>query len=174
VVNDLGVDLIEETLNQLEIEGVMIAEMGHLSLNALTGTEEGDSMRLLALVQDKVMLILVDSCSSHSFVSKSFIDLLGITPSVIDGLLVRVANGELLNSSGQVSELEWWAQGFTFHTTMRVLDIAAYDAILGYDWLKAHNPMVCHWELKTIEFIERGQQVHLQGVQSKKLAISKM
>jgi hypothetical protein len=30
------------------------------------------------------------------------------------------------------------------------LDIAAYDAILGYDWLSSHNPMVCHWGLKTL------------------------
>jgi Zn-dependent alcohol dehydrogenase len=56
VVNDLGVDLTEETLNQLEIEDAMIAEIGHLSLNALAGTEEGDSMRLMTLVQDKVIV----------------------------------------------------------------------------------------------------------------------
>jgi hypothetical protein len=35
---------------------------------------------------------------------------------------------------------------------MRVLDIGVYDAILGYDWLKSHSPMICHWKLKTIEF----------------------
>jgi hypothetical protein len=47
---------------------------------------------------------------------------------------------------------------------MRVLNIGAYDAILGYDWLKLHNPTVCHWELKTLEFKENGVQVHLQGI----------
>jgi hypothetical protein len=35
---------------------------------------------------------------------------------------------------------------------MRVLDMTSYDAILGYDWLKAHSPIVCHWEHKTLEF----------------------
>jgi hypothetical protein len=65
---------------------------------------------------------------------------------------VRVANGEVLSSAHQVKELEWWAQGFTFHTTMRVLDIGAYDAILGYDWFSAHNPMVCHWDKKVLQF----------------------
>jgi hypothetical protein len=44
--------------------------------------------------------------------------------------------------------------------------MTAYDAVLGYDWLKTHSPMVCHWELKTLEFSERGQQVHLEGVTS--------
>jgi hypothetical protein len=69
VVNDLGVELTEETINQLEMEDVMISEMGQLSLNAIIGTEEGDSMKILALVKSKAMLIVIDSGSSHSFVS---------------------------------------------------------------------------------------------------------
>jgi hypothetical protein len=48
---------------------------------------------------------------------------------------------------------------------MTVLQLGAYDAILGYDWLKAHSPVVCHWELKTVEFQEGEQHVHLQGMQ---------
>jgi hypothetical protein len=78
---------------------------------------------------------------------------------------VRVANGKRLASSQQVKALKWWSQGYTFSTNMRVLQLGAYDAILGYDWLKAHSPVVCHWELKTMEFQEGEQHVHLQGMQ---------
>jgi hypothetical protein len=49
---------------------------------------------------------------------------------------------------------------------MRVLELAAYDVVLGYDWLGTHSPMICHWELKTLEFMEGGQQVHLEGVKT--------
>jgi hypothetical protein len=48
------------------MEDVLAEEMGQLLLNALYGTEMGDSMRIRALVHNKVMLILVDSGSSHS------------------------------------------------------------------------------------------------------------
>jgi hypothetical protein len=34
-------------------------------------------------------------------------------------------------------------------TDMKVLDMEAYDAIFGYDWLSSHSPMTCHWEHKT-------------------------
>jgi hypothetical protein len=44
--------------------------------------------------------------------------------------------------------------------------MTTYDDVLGYDWLKTHIPMVCHWELKTLEFAEGGQQVHLEGIKS--------
>jgi hypothetical protein len=73
LVNDLGVELTYETLTQLEIGDALTAEMDQLSLNALSGTDAGDSMRVRALVQDKIMLILVDSGSYHSFVSSSFL-----------------------------------------------------------------------------------------------------
>jgi hypothetical protein len=32
--------------------------------------------------------------------------------------------------------------------------------------------MVCHWELKTLEFQEKGQHVHLQGIQQDQLSLS--
>ena len=38
---------------------------------------------------------------------------------------------------------------------MPVLDLGAYDAILGYDWLKPHSPMTCHWDNYTLEFREK-------------------
>ena len=44
---------------------------------------------------------------------------------------------------------------------MKVLDMEAYDAILGYDWLSSHSPMTYHWEHKTLEFQDKGQQITL-------------
>jgi hypothetical protein len=73
VVNDLAVELTDDTLNQLAIEDALSKEMGQLSLNAIAETEIGESMRIRALVQNKVMFILVDSGSSHIFINQSFV-----------------------------------------------------------------------------------------------------
>jgi hypothetical protein len=141
----------------LEAEVILTVEMGQLSLNAMSGTDSGDSMRICALVYNKVMVILVDFGSSHSFVSSVFLVQTGIPSQPVAPVQVRVANGEVLSSDHQVKELEWWAQGYTFHTTMRVLEMGAYDAILGYDWLSTHDLMVCHWDRKLLYFQEAGQ-----------------
>jgi hypothetical protein len=42
IVNDLDVELTDETLNQLVVEDVLTEEMGQLSLNGISGTEAGD------------------------------------------------------------------------------------------------------------------------------------
>jgi hypothetical protein len=171
VVNDLDVELTEETLNQLAVEDVLTKEMGQLSLNAMAGTEAGDTMRNRALVHNQVMLILIDSGSSHSFVSQAFVSQTGLQPVPVVPIRVRVANGETMLSAHRMPAMEWWAQGFTFRTDMRVLEMAAYDAVLGYDWLKTHSPMVCHWEFKTLEFAEGEEQVHLEGIKSDHLPV---
>jgi hypothetical protein len=151
VVNDLNVELSEEVLNKLQVEDVLADEMGNLSLNALSGTDSGDSLKIRALVQNQVMLILVDSGSSHNFVSRAFAVRVGLVTIAVKPMHVKVANGHALISSYQVFGVQWLAQGHTFHTDMRVLDLGAYDAILGYDWLRTHSRMVCHWELKTMD-----------------------
>ncbi|XP_025827071.1 uncharacterized protein LOC112902286 [Panicum hallii] len=63
-----------------------------------------------------------------------------------------------------VPGLTWWCNGHTIQTDMRVLNLGAFDAILGYDWLSTHSPMTCHWQNKTVEFVHKGQMVKLQGV----------
>lgn len=60
-----------------------------------------------ALVRNKVMLILVDSGSSHSFVSSAFLDKCGILPVPMEPKQVRVANGDTLITDKQVLQLQW-------------------------------------------------------------------
>jgi hypothetical protein len=163
-LNNLGVTFTEEVLEQLDPEDTLASEFCSLSLNAITGTDEGEALKLRALVQNKAMLILVDSGSSHSFVSSSFLQKCDISAVPMSAQLVKVANGDTIITDKQVLGLPWWLQGYTFHIDMKVLDFGAFDAILGYDWLKINSPTTCHWGAKTLSFAHQGQQIQLQGV----------
>ena len=98
VVNDLDLPLSEEVVAQLKLEDSLTAEFCQLSLNALAGTEEGAAMNLRALVHNKVMLTLVDSGSTHSFVISQFLQQVGITPTPTTPTQVKLANGHVLIS----------------------------------------------------------------------------
>jgi hypothetical protein len=78
------------------------AEFGSLYINAIASTEDGEALRLRALVKNKVMLILVDSACSLSFVSSSFLTVVGITPIPTKPKHVRVAYGDILVSDKMV------------------------------------------------------------------------
>jgi len=174
VVNDLDMPLSEEVVAQLELEDSLTSEFGQLSLNALAGTDQGQTLKLRALVKNKVMLALVDSGSTHSFVSSQFLQQVGITPIPTVPTSVKLANWQVLISDHWVPQLSWWCDGFTLHTDMKVLDIGAFDAILGFDWLQKNSPMTCDWENKLIQFTQGDHDVRLQGIKRQDSEISQL
>ena len=62
--------------------------------------------------------------------------------------------------------MSWWCQGHTFTTSMHVLSLEAYDAILGMDWLKQHSPMVTDWENHCLAFSRKNQMIQLRGIEA--------
>jgi len=152
VANDLDMPLSEEVVAQLELEDSLSAEFCQLSLNALAGTDHGDALKLKAKVKNQAMLTLVDSGSTHSFVSSEFLAKVGITPVPTTPKQVKLPNGDILISDCWVPDMAWLCNGYTLHSDMRVLDFSVFDAILGYDWLKPHSPMQCHWSKKNTGF----------------------
>lgn len=118
------------------------------------------------------MLILVDTGSSHSFVSSQSLQLTKLSTSPIPTQKVKLANGQWMNTNRQVKNLPWYIQGHSFSTDMIVLDMLPYDAILGYDWLKQYNPMSCDWAAKTLQFKYHDKQILLKGLQAPDLQLS--
>ncbi|XP_048527388.1 uncharacterized protein LOC125506673 [Triticum urartu] len=140
-----------------------------LSTHAVAGTESPRTIRLRALVGNQVMLLLVDSGSTHSFISQAFAERVHAQSVSVPAVEVRVANGERMTCNSMVQGLNWWIQGHTFTTDMRQLELGAYDGVLGMDWLEQFSPMSCHWLDKTLTFEYHGGTITLQGVRQKQL-----
>lgn len=105
VVNDLDMPLSDEVLTQLAMEDSLDNDFCHLSLNAISGVENTKTLKVRALVNNKVMPTLVDSGSSDSFVSAKFLNMVGITPLQTVARKVKLANGQILISDKWVPKL---------------------------------------------------------------------
>lgn len=138
-----------------------------LSTHAVSGGESPHTICLRALVGNQVMLLLVDSGSTHSFISQAFEDRIKAKSMSSPPVEVRVINGDRLTCDSMVTGVQWWCQGHMFTTDMRQLALGAYDGVLGMDWLEQNGPMNCHWFEKTISFTHQGSPVTLQGVRPK-------
>nr|BAK02119.1 predicted protein [Hordeum vulgare subsp. vulgare] len=177
-VCDYGELLSDDTVHALQLLDTPAAqepECCSLSPHALSGEEAPSTIRLRAQVGDQVMLFLIDSGSTHSFVSKAFATRLSVPMVTLPAVSVHMANSQRLRCDSMVQQLTWQVPGHTFHTDLRVLELGAYDGVLGMDWLSRHSPMNCHWLEKTISFQTEGKVVQLQGIRSSDLPpISKL
>jgi hypothetical protein len=141
------------------------AQQLSLSIHALAGTDSGDTIRLRALVDNQILLILVDSGSTGSFLNASMLPRLNCTVEHTTPVTVKLANDDTLQCTQWVPNFTWGIQGEQFHTPMRILPLGAYDAILGVDWLKKHGPVNGDWVHKTLRITNFGRRVTLQGIQ---------
>lgn len=95
VVNDLDKkEIKEDMLNQLAVKDTLTRDFCQLSLNALSSVDTDNSIKLESMVNSKVMLILLDSGSSHSFVCSHFVTLDNLPTIPISAKRVKLANGQ--------------------------------------------------------------------------------
>jgi len=104
--NDLDRELSDEVLSELTMEDALHEEFCQLSLNALSSQDKPDCIKLKTRVKNKVMLILVDSGSTHSFINSQFVTLANIPTIPISPRKVKLANGEWITTNSMVSQLQ--------------------------------------------------------------------
>lgn len=148
----------------LEHEEVVPANSMMLSIAAThTSVAAPKTMRIPVVVQGKELLFLIDSGSSTCFIdSHVTAEMTGVQKAPIS-LKVKVAGGELLDCSEQVTDMTWSTHGCEFVDSFRVLDLRSYDGIVGLDWLAKHSPMITHWEEQWIAIVHAGTWTVLYG-----------
>lgn len=66
-----------------------------------------------------------------------------------------------------VKGVEWWCQGSSFVTDIKVLALGGYDMILGMEWLEQFSPMWIDWKRKKRRFNLQDKRVTLTGVKDR-------
>jgi hypothetical protein len=102
-------------------------DSGHLcvclSEVTVSGVESPRSMRIMGSIQGQSILILVDSASTHTFISSSVVQHLIGKSLLPRPLSVCVASGEKMAYQWQLQHAEWQAQGYTFNSNFIVLPL---------------------------------------------------
>jgi hypothetical protein len=88
--------LDDEVLDFLETSVGQVEEDITMSLHALRGTENSRCIRLRALIKNQMILKLLDSGSSNTFVSSMTVDRLQCEVLDMEPVEVNVANGQVL------------------------------------------------------------------------------
>lgn len=134
-----------------------------LSIAVVSGTPT-PSMCMMGSIQHYQMNILVDSGSSHTFVSQQLADKLSGLQPVTNPLRVEVANDNMLHCTSHLPSAVWFIQGYELQADLKVLLLSSYDMILGLDWLEQFSPMKVHWKHKWMVIPYKDSSVTLFGL----------
>lgn len=156
----------EQYEQPLQQDGADEEVLMSISKLATTGQTTPRTVRLIGKVADVEVLILVDSGSSHSFISEAIAGRLTDQVQQVPPTSVKIADGGVLICSGVIPACAWQSQGHTFLSDLRVLPLGCYDMVVGMDWLEQCGPMWIDWVAKRLQFQHQGQTILLTGVQS--------
>lgn len=85
-----------------------------VSVSAITGKSTVNAIQFQGLVQGRPACILLDSGSSHTFVSSHFADQLQGQSTFSPALHVKIADGKFLAYLTEFKQLDWCVQGCSF------------------------------------------------------------
>jgi hypothetical protein len=102
-----------------------------ISLNAITGISAAETMTLHVHLLDSVVEALVDSGSTHSFISADTASRLHLQPVYRPGLQVTVANGDRVASVGICRDVHIVIGKDKFILDFFIIPLAGYELVLG-------------------------------------------
>ncbi|GKB46626.1 putative reverse transcriptase domain-containing protein, partial [Tanacetum coccineum] len=114
---------------------------------------------------------LSGSGADYSFISTTFIPLLGIEPSELGFKYeIEIANGQLVEIDKVIKGCKLEIEGYDFDIDLIPFRHVSFDVIIGMDWLSNHKAeIICHEKVGRISLLD-GKVLRVLGERSKEKA----
>jgi len=149
-----------EEIAQVEEEEVI----PEISLHAMTGKDNPETMKIYGRIGKTIFLALIDSGSTHNFMSLALARKLGLQPTKGEGMEVVIASGERISSPGKCIQISVELQGRIFVVDFYILPLEGYGVVLGTQWLRILGPICWDFETLEMQFVWNSVPVILQGI----------
>ncbi|WVZ71981.1 hypothetical protein U9M48_020508 [Paspalum notatum var. saurae] len=126
-------DSIKDDTTNVSVDTDSGDDLMAISAQANNGVTTSKTIKLFGHIHQYSALILVDSGSSHNFISEQFAAQLSPWKQLIKPIQVKVADGGILFCTHEIVKCPWLVQGNQFYTTFKILPLKCYDAILGIE-----------------------------------------
>jgi hypothetical protein len=137
------------------------AETPVFSLHALAGVRFSNTMQVTVKLGASPLLALLDSGSTHDFISESAARRTGLPLQSRSRLTTTVANGKCVTCVGVLRQVEFSIHGATFHADLFVMLLAGFDMVLGTRWLAMLGPVLWDFGARKLMFYRQGQPIYV-------------
>jgi hypothetical protein len=123
-----------------------------------------DTMQLVMTLGATSLIALLNSGSTHNFISEEAARRSGLSLRQRPRLTAMVANGERVTYEGIIRDAPLLIAGAMFPVDLIVMPLAGYDIVVGSKWLGARGPIVWDLACRRMSFQHEGHTVCWQGV----------
>ncbi|XP_073021562.1 uncharacterized protein [Primulina eburnea] len=145
-----------------------LEDISEVSLNALTGQSNPQSLRVTGKYGAHVVNILIDNGSTHNFIRETTAHHLGLDLVTTKGFKVIEGNGDFILCQKKVADVELELQGHRFIIDLYALPIQGVEIVLGVQWLQTLGPILQDYNKMTMEFNWQDTRIQLHGSTSQK------
>ena len=138
-------------------------EGGEISFHALRGSPMGQIIKVKGQVGRTRLMMLIDSGSTHSFISETTASNLKWPLTAATPLSVTVANGSRMYNHYKCMGFKWVMQSQEFVADLWVLELGGCDIVLGVDWMKTVSPLTFYFNKLEMTMEVRGKRPTLLG-----------
>jgi hypothetical protein len=135
-----------------------------VSRHAMAGIKTAKTMLLPVTIHGERLTALVDTGSTHNFLSGNAMQRLALQPAGAEQFSVTIANGDRLTCQGVARQVPIVIGDEPFSIDYVGIDLGCYDFILGVDFLSTLGPIL--WDLDVLTLIfwrEEGRRVRWTG-----------
>ncbi len=113
---------------------------------------------------EKVLKILVDTGSTHSFLDFRVAKEVKARVEAAVPLLVTVANSHKILNKLKCPEFTWNMNDQPYKADLRIIRLEGSSMVLGIDWLKTYGKVTFNYIDNTVTLDENGRQLMLKGL----------
>jgi hypothetical protein len=135
-----------------------------ISLLAMAGVRTRETMQVHIQLGGNRLLALLDSGSTHNFVSSEAAGRTSLQLNPRGNMKVTVANGEKVPCPGVYRNVPFTIDGESSTTNFFALPLAGYDVVLGTEWLASLGPILWDFSALTMSFWHHDHRVCWIGV----------
>lgn len=141
-----------------------------IRLQALTGWDTPQTLRVHTMVNRQQLVALIDSGSTHNFISEKAANRLNLKLTAVKPFNVRVADGHPLRCRGSYRRVNMDLSGASVLLEFFVLPLQGLDIVLGVQWLELLGPTLWDWKALTMEFTWAGEKRMIHGLHNKPIS----
>jgi hypothetical protein len=138
------------------------------SLQVVARVAPGDTMQIADTLGPVSLVALLDSGSTHNFISAATAHQSGIPIQRRPRLTAMVANGERITYTGVLHNAPLHVEGELYPADLFVMPFAGYDVVLSTRWLGALGPIVWNLASRRMTFQRLGRSISWTGTPSPK------